>query len=311
MEYFSDRERINDNKLWTENISSEVWNGIIAVVNSLIIHNYLAKDYPRKCPDGRGIYETDVCAFYKAAKANIPALKKLLSDSNFIDVDELVIKRLKSDDSKYAILDFIEFVYVHINDVENGEYHSFYNHYELNFIDTTCAKGKYIDDINTIFKRNNIAFTLDGNGQIQRVLDKTLVHLIEETKEPQERVIREYLKIAAEKIRSPKIDERKIALDKLWDAYERVKAFDASKKEEKSSSVNSLLDRVSNGNTGFRNLLDKECQELNGIGNTYTIRHSEKYQSTIDTPEHIDYLFFRLYSTMNLLLTGINSSNDK
>ncbi len=119
------------------------------------------------------------------------------------------------------------------------------------------------------------------------------------------------MKIAAEKIRSPKIDERKIALDKLWDAYERVKAFDASKKEEKSSSVNSLLDRVSNGNTGFRNLLDKECQELTGIGNTYTIRHSEKYQSTIDTPEHIDYLFFRLYSMMNLLLIGINSSNDK
>ena len=46
----------------------------------------------------------------------------------------------------------------------------------------------------------------------------------------------------------------------------------------------------------------REAREITGIGNCLRIRHSETSQEMLATSEHADYLFYRLYSFIQLTL---------
>ena len=70
---------------------------------------------------------------------------------------------------------------------------------------------------------------------------------------------------------------------------------------DKKTSVKLLLDKVSN-EPGFRNLIESEAKELTDIGNKFHIRHSEKNQIKLSKDEHIEYLFYRLFSLILLIL---------
>ena len=43
--------------------------------------------------------------------------------------------------------------------------------------------------------------------------------------------------------------------------------------------------------------------ELNSIGNSYLIRHSEVTQVAVIDVDHIDYLFHRLFAMIQLMLS--------
>lgn len=314
MSYFSDREHFNDRTL-TESISINVWNGIAGLVNSLITNNNLAKDYSLLCPDGNGICGFDEHSFYMNAKSYIPTIDFLpdygkIEPLPFNHFDPLPWEEQISDRNqrieqfKYDVLDFVEFVFKHICDVKNDKYHEYRNHYELIFLDTTIAREKYIDDVNVLFQRNKAAFKLCPNGEIQRIIDKQLCELIEESIESQEETLYNLLDTAKTKIRSPKFEERQIAIEKLWDAYERIKTV--INPDNKKDSAAKLLEMIADGSTNMEMVLSKERCELDKIGNEYfQIRHSEMNKQPIEKSEHLDYLFFRMYSLVQLLLTKI------
>ncbi|MBR4454173.1 MAG: hypothetical protein IKS33_07960 [Bacteroidales bacterium] len=326
MEYFSDKEEFNDRNYLLEDISIDVWNGIATLVKALIDNNNLAKDYPIQCPDGNGVWRVDEQSFYVGAKSVIPTIDILLNYSDKVALFPPHIlpstwKNVPWEDNscgensyenqsqfKYDVLDFIEFVFKHISDVERDKYHDYYKHYELTFPNTTLAQEKFINDVNEIFQRNNVAFKLCSNGEIQRIIDENLNNLINESVEPQEETLKNLLNIAKTKIKSPKFEERKIALEKLWDAFERIKTvidFN-NKNKNKKESANKLLEKCADGNDKMKEVLDNECRELTKIGNEFfIIRHSEMDKLPLDSSEHIDYLFFRMFSLMQLLLTKI------
>jgi hypothetical protein len=56
-------------------------------------------------------------------------------------------------------------------------------------------------------------------------------------------------------------------------------------------------------------MLENEAGELTNIGNAFQIRHSETTQERLNSTEHIDYLFHRMYSLIHLILrsSGRNS----
>lgn len=315
MAYFSDREQVNKEKQQTENISVDVWNGITVLVNSLISNNNLAKDFPSQCPDGNGICGVDAHQFYVSAKSVIPQINFLPEygnietlPQNFLDANpfETVSQQepySKSEQFKYNVLDFIEFVHKHLCDVQNGQYHAFFHHYELNFLDATTVKDKFIRNINEIFERNNVAFELCVDGQIQRIIDKQLNILVETAMESQDETLNSLLQIATAKIKSPKVEERKIALEKLWDAFERTKTI--LKPTDKKKSVEELIDKVACDDLRFKNLLESECKTLTETGNNYQIRHFETSKTPISDVGHLDYLFYRMYSILKLLLAKI------
>ena len=97
-----------------------------------------------------------------------------------------------------------------------------------------------------------------------------------------------------------------MALDKLWDAFERSKTyinftiFLEDGKVDKRKSVDRVLDKLSGNDTNFKQLLNDECLALTKIGNDYQIRHYEKGKIAIENSDEIDYLFYRMFSYINL-----------
>jgi hypothetical protein len=104
---------------------------------------------------------------------------------------------------------------------------------------------------------------------------------------------------ARSKFLNPKPDIRREAVDKLWDAWERLKSLEDS--GNKKLSVGILLDKASS-EPNFRTVLEKEARELTDIGNQFQIRHSETNQTPIKSNEQVDYLFHRLFAMILLLL---------
>ena len=103
------------------------------------------------------------------------------------------------------------------------------------------------------------------------------------------------------KFLNPRPEIRGEALEALWDAWERLKTLDGQ--GSKRARADAMLD-VTAGKTSpkFRDALDREAFELTGIGNSLRIRHSETSQEMLATSEHADYLFYRLYSLLRLIL---------
>ena len=71
---------------------------------------------------------------------------------------------------------------------------------------------------------------------------------------------------------------------------------------DKKDSTAKLLDKAATEHT-FRQLLESEAKELTRIGNDFRIRHSETNRIEIDQSAHVDYLFYRMFSLINLLLS--------
>lgn len=100
-------------------------------------------------------------------------------------------------------------------------------------------------------------------------------------------------------------NDKHIALEKLWDAFERLKTFYDSNKKK---SANALLDLISIELE--REYLNKEFKDLTKIGNEYRIRHHETDKKEIKDPNLMNYLFFRMLSLIDFCISKINS-NDK
>ncbi|GAH66143.1 unnamed protein product, partial [marine sediment metagenome] len=105
------------------------------------------------------------------------------------------------------------------------------------------------------------------------------------------------LESSRSKYLSPDPDIRRESLEKLWDAWERVKTIEPAPE----ASVERLLDKATS-EAKFREALENEALELTRIGNTFQIRHSETSQIPLESSEHIDYLFHRLFALIQLLL---------
>ena len=88
-------------------------------------------------------------------------------------------------------------------------------------------------------------------------------------------------------------------MEKLWDAWERLKSL--SDPKDKKRSVELLLDRASAEPT-LRGRIELEARQLTDIGNNFMIRHTEVTKPPITESIHVDYLFHRLFSFIRMLL---------
>ena len=109
---------------------------------------------------------------------------------------------------------------------------------------------------------------------------------------------------AQRKFLNPNPVTRQEALEALWDAWERLKTLDGQ--GDKKAQAQAMLDKtVGKSAPKFRDALDREAKEITVIGNSLRIRHSETNQELIAKSEHMDYLFYRLYSLIRLILRSI------
>ena len=97
--------------------------------------------------------------------------------------------------------------------------------------------------------------------------------------------------------------DKHIALEKLWDAFERLKTYYDSGKQ-KNKSADKLVSVISSDFD--KDFFDDEFKKLTAIGNNYRIRHHETDKIEIKNSKHQSYLFFRMLSLIDLCLMNLN-----
>jgi len=282
--YFSDRESGPRPRV-EEEITENAWGGIVVAINSRIDDGSFGYRYPLLCPDGAGTYGTDRVMFFRALKGEVPSISWPLDP--------------KQVQPTLAVLDLIEFCHRAVAKPIVIHHHPFYLHSHFDF-KPEQGQAAFRDDLNRILARNGLAYELNPDGLVVRlgpeVLRETLVPAVFKTGDAD---LDSLLEKAREKFLDPDPTVRGESLEKLWDAWERLKTIEPGKDKKAQSKV--LLDKAAAEQT-FRDRLEKEARELTDIGNKFRIRHSETNKVPLGPSEHVDYLFHRLFGLIWLLL---------
>ena len=104
------------------------------------------------------------------------------------------------------------------------------------------------------------------------------------------------------------ISEKQIALEKIWDAFERLKTLNGT---DKKKSVESIIAEISVSDNQISGILNGEFRALTDIGNNFTIRHHEIGKYELPSKHYIEYLYFRMLSLVSLDLNQLNQGNDE
>lgn len=305
MELYTDR--YNEPKSRTSlKITASFWNGIVAVVEKYKANNLFSISYPQSCDDNDGIIcGLDPSLLNAAIKAHISNIKTPLSIIRD-DSDELSLILGEKDDKGLPetedVLDLIEFLYLELSDIKIIGYHSYFQHNHIRATDGNNAKRCFISDINGLFERNLLAYRINMDGKIERLLSENEIQLISSPLSTEDETLNGLIKYAFSQIRSTHIADRRLALEKLWDAFERLKTYDYPNTIKKNDSADKIISTISSASKPFDELLHAEFKALTDIGNTFMIRHSEKDKIDFSSDNQVDYLFFRMASVINLFL---------
>ena len=296
-DYFSDRE--NGPRPRTEQvISPVVWAGLVGTVQALINSGAFGPRFPERCPDGQAICGCDADVFAASVIAEMPGLAWPL-ETTCVEEDGFLSQRQPFAPDTLLILDFIEFVHAAVAKPIPGKYHDFFSHHHLTF-DQEAGQEEFRATVNRIFARNGVAFEMLSGGNIVRVLPPVLGEDLKRTLfNTGDRTLDNMLDESRAKFsdRNPLV--RREALERLWDVWERLKSL--ADPSDKKRSVKIILDAVTS-ETSLRARLEEEATELNSIGNSHLIRHSEVNQMPVIDVDHVDYLFHRLFAMIHLML---------
>jgi hypothetical protein len=285
--YFGEREFGLKPRIEHE-INDNVWGGLIALINNLIEEQYFAQSFPERCLDFPNsldhIYGTNLSRMKLAIKGDF---------ANFqfppIELDRPLT---------LTILEFIEFCHKHISKPIDFEIHPFWQHHHLSF-DKQEGQNEFRDKVNDLFKRNGIAFELQEDGQINRLAPPFLRDKLNNSIfQTNDEILDSLLETARKKYLDPDLNVRKESLEKLWDAWERIKTLDDP--SDKKNSTEIRLKKVAYEN--MYTVLNEDGFLLTKIGNDFMIRHTEVGKIPITSSAHVDYLFNRMFGLIYLFL---------
>lgn len=267
-----------------EQLPDNVWGGIVSIVNRSIDNCALRETFPINCPDGNYVTETDVNSLNQTLEAHIPGIEIPLCVDQKPDI--------------LVIFDLIEFLHEKISKPRILGRHSYFSHNHYAF-DKEEGQQELREEINTILRRNSIRYEIITDGCIKRKIPDEIEILLQMPFSSGDTTLDSLLKEAKEKLHVPSIAERQISIEKIWDAWERVKSIENP--NNKSDSTKRILDYAATEPT-YRQILEDEARSLTSIGNRFRIRHSEVDKIEIGRESQIDYFFYRMYSLIALLL---------
>lgn len=296
-DYFSDRE--NGPRARTEQvISPAVWAGLVATVQALINSGAFGLRFPERCPDGQAVCGCDTDALAASVIAEMPGFAWPLETMCLVEEGFLSQREPFAPDT-LLIMDFIEFIYASVAKPIPGKHHDFFSHHHLTF-DQQSGQEEFRSTVNRIFSRNGVAFEMLSTGRIVRVLPPVLGEDLKRTIfRTGDRTLDNMLEECRTKFsdRNPLV--RREALERLWDGWERLKSL--ADPGDKKRSIKIILDATA-AEPSLRARLEEEATELNSIGNSHLIRHSEVNQVPVIDVDQVDYLFHRLFAMIQLVL---------
>lgn len=163
-------------------------------------------------------------------------------------------------------------------------------------------KNPFQTAINDSLRKDNLPFRLSDKGLIElqadhEVLSSEIIASIDRVSEPG---ISDLLKDAIEKHMQPTVQAHRDAVEKIWDALERLKTYYTDL--DKKGSVSKIVHDMAGDNTSFVTLFNEEFKTLTDIGNGFRIRHHETSKIDISDPRHYDYFFNRCLSLVALAI---------
>lgn len=277
----------------SEEISDSAWKGLVSLLRGWIDDGSLAHFFPlRECPDGQAITGTDEQRFLDSLHAHVPRLKGSPLDAS------------RPQDTVNA-LDIVDFVARNIDHPSHRETH-YWNgeHTHYSFDDQLVGTSQFQNDVDLLFARNGIAFTIDSSRdglRVRRLGPSEVRPLIADfrpsTGDPALDVM---LNDAMTRFLSRNPADRQDAVEKLWDSFERLKTLELGGQKKNSSTK--LIENATIGFDAFREHLEAEAKTLTTIGNQFRIRHHEHDKADLPGVAGIDYLFVRLAAFIAYLL---------
>jgi hypothetical protein len=186
------------------------------------------------------------------------------------------------------IFDLIEFLVNHVSKPIGG-----------NKYDTARAKYEYTIGINRLFDNFNLAYEIK-KGVIKDLHSKTIDRiLLNDSFEIPDGETQDMLNIALEKFYSRNPDDKKIALEKLVDVYQRISSWGD---KDKKKSIEKLLEKSSNGDEKVKGIFGCDLNAMWKIANEFMIRHTEVGKIPITDNDFRDYLFYAYYNCIRFIL---------
>lgn len=296
-DYFSDRER-GPRPRTEQEIGQVAWVGIVTLVAALAKQGAFGARFPEQCPDGTAICGNNEQSLKGVIEAELDGLTWPLptvhrDEDDFLSTDE------PWHPETLIALDLVEFVWRTVaKPIITGSYHDYHRHHHYTF-DEDAGRDAFREDVNRIFERNGLAYELKPDGQVRRVLPAVIGEALSR---PYLRTGDSILDVMLEESRTKFSDPspliRREALERLCDAWERIKSIAHA---DKAKSIGLLLDRCAE-ESGFRAVLEKEARELTDIGNSHLLRHHEVRQEPVIDVQHVDYLYHRLFAMLELII---------
>jgi hypothetical protein len=283
---FTERHGINEPRV-KETLDANLTKGLLTVINAKIDENLFGEAFSDDCPDG-GSNSTG-CDLRKLEEGL--AAYKVIWPRGWP-------KENDAWPSDPQLFDLLEFLYEHAGLPKSYAYHSFFGHDHVSY-DQEAGRAKLEQDINRFFERNGLAFELK-QGEVTRLaptgLHEILAAQVFGTGDSE---LDRLLETSREKFLNRSLEIRKEGLEKLWDAWERLKTIEPGK--DKKAQATLLLDKAA-AEPVLRQHLEEEAHKLTVIGNGLMIRHTEVGKPAITESVQNDYLFHRMFALILLLL---------
>ena len=266
--------------------------------------DHLAWKYPDECPDGNGCCGIDWVKFNEDMEFEIPTLfrrsgmiDKPAEHKNVFETESTI-----DDYDQYALFDLIEYIANNVHDITRKNYHSYYRHDDLTFANTNIIAKSFATDINAIFEKTGLLYHLTTDYEVERVEEASVLsaEIQSNIAVVKESGLKELLQTAIQKHKSLYPDDQKDAVEKIWDALERLKTYYTAL--DKKASATKIVEDMANKDTDYITLFNDEFVALTKIGNNYRIRHHETDKIDIADIRHYDYFFNRCLS---LIATAI------
>ncbi len=282
--YYSERH-MGEAERESQDISEAFWGGFVSFVMSRSRDGWCADRYPIHCFESPLPVETDQVALGQAFSAHNPRLSWPLESQNV--------------PATLDALDAVEFFGRIVSMPTQRVYHDYGRHNHITSFDRAQGFEEYRAEVNTMLRRCGHPYELDASGRIQRLGPPVLRESLEAAVfSSGDRELDRLLETARQKFQDPDPNVRAEALEKLWDAWERLKTILPG---DKKTSVKALLDSAVAEAT-LRDRVEREARELTDIGNIFMIRHSETDKVPIKESEHVDYLFHRMFALILMIL---------
>jgi len=280
---YSERQGITHPRVLTD-ISERFWMGVRALIDREIAECSFAQSYPDCCEDpGTQI---------------IGVNRRLMSDDIAAHISDLAWPIEYEDiPNTMSCFDLLEFLYQRLSKVGSRSHHSYYRHEHLKFeaYARDDKRGEFEYEINQLLQRNGLAFEM-ARGEIKSLLPQPLVGMVQDIDSIRsgDSTLDKLLADACGLIQDRHPDQQQIALEKLWDVWERLKTVIDPKKT-------AFLNRL-DIETDFIELIGAEARLLTEFGNNHQIRHAEVGKIPLANTETKQYFFFRLLILIHYIL---------